>query len=48
MTKVVADHRFEFSGLYARPKNYENGHKNIFGLSVALELKVKNSKTLSF
>ena len=23
-------------------KNYENGHKNIFGLSVVLELKVKN------
>ena len=26
--------------------NYENGHKNIFGLSVALELKVK--KILTF
>ena len=24
-----------------RPKNYENRHKNIIGLSVLLELKVK-------
>ena len=24
-----------------RPKNYENSHKNIIGLSVLLELKVK-------
>jgi hypothetical protein len=23
-------------------KNYKNGHKNIFGLSVVLELKVEN------
>ena len=28
--------------------NFENGHKNIFGLSVALELKVENSKILTF
>ena len=28
--------------------NYKNGHKNIFGLSVALESKVENSKNLSF
>ena len=48
VTKVVADHGFEFSGLYARPKTYENGHKNIFGLSVVLELKVENSKILTF
>ena len=30
------------------PKNYENGHENIFGLSVALESKVENSKNLEF
>ena len=28
--------------LVLRPKNYENGHKNIFCLSVVLELKVEN------
>ena len=28
--------------------NYENGHKNIFGLSVILELKIENSKILTF
>ena len=28
--------------LVVRPKNYENSKKNIFGLSVVLELKVKN------
>ena len=48
MTKVVADHGFDFSGVSARPKTYENGHENIFGLSVVLELKVKNNKVLSF
>jgi hypothetical protein len=37
----------EFSGL-VRPKNYENGHKNVFGLAVVLESKVENSKILSF
>ena len=31
-----------------RSKNYENGHKNIFGLLVALELKVENSTILTF
>ena len=44
MTKVVADHRFEFSGYKVRPKNYENGHKNIFGLSVVLESKVEKQQ----
>ena len=33
---------------YIRPKKYENGHKNIFGLSVVLELKVENSTILTF
>ena len=32
----------EFSGYQVRLKNYENGHKNIFGLPVVLELKVEN------
>ena len=36
VTKVVADHGFDFSGVSARPKTYENGHENIFGLSVVL------------
>ena len=31
-----------------RLKNYENGHKNNFGLSVVLELKLENSKILTF
>ena len=35
-------HAAEFSGQIVRPKNYGNGHKNIFGLSIVLELKVKN------
>ena len=48
MSKVVADHGSEFSGELARPKNYENGHKNIFGLSVDLGSKVGNNKILSF
>ena len=48
VTKVVADHGFEFSGYLVRRKNYENGHENIFGLSVVLESKVENSKILSF
>ena len=30
------------------PKNYENGHKNIFGHTVVLESKVENSKIMSF
>ena len=30
-----------------RPKNYENGHEDIFGLSVVIESKVKNSKILT-
>ena len=29
-------------------KYYENGHKNIFGLSVVLELKVENGTILTF
>ena len=29
-------------------KNYENGHENIFGLLVILELKVENNKILTF
>ena len=33
---------------YLRPKNYENGLKNILGLSVVLGSKVENSKILSF
>ena len=33
---------------HLRPKNYENGHKNIFGLSVVLGSKAENSKILSF
>ena len=48
VSKVVADHGSEFSGEQARPKNYENGHKNNFGLSVVLELKVENSTILTF
>ena len=48
VTKVVADYEFEFSSEEARPKNYEHCHKNIFGLSVVLELKVENSKILIF
>ena len=44
----MADHGFEFSGVLARPKTYENGHKNIFGLSIVLESKVKSSKILRF
>ena len=48
VSKVVVDHRSEFSGEEARPKNYENGLKNIFGLSVVLESKVENSKILRF
>ena len=38
----------EFSGQLVRSKNYDNGHKNTFGLSVVLESKVKNSKNPSF
>ena len=34
----------EFSGWLIRPKNYENGRKNIFGLSVVLESQVKKAK----
>ena len=41
MTKLIFLQASEFSGEYARPKNYENGHENIFGLYVVLELKVK-------
>ena len=44
----MVDHGFDFSGVLARPKTYENGHKNIFGLSVVLELKVKKSTILTF
>ena len=48
MPKVIFLQKVEFSGEYARPKNYENGHKDIFGLSVVLELKVENSTILTF
>ena len=46
--KVIFLQAAEFSGSQVRLKNYENGHKNIFGLSVVLELKVENSKILTF
>ena len=48
MPKVIFLQAAEFSGKYARPKNYENSHKTIFGLSVILELKVENSTILTF
>ena len=48
VTKVVADHGSEFSGEQGRLKNFEKDHKNISGLSVVLESKVKKSKILSF
>jgi hypothetical protein len=31
-----------------RPKKYENGHKNIYGFFVVLEMKVENSIILTF
>ena len=34
--------------LVVNKEGQENGHKNIFGLSVILELKVEHSKILSF
>ena len=40
VSKVVADHGSEFRDEYARPKNYENTHRNIFGLSVILESNI--------
>ena len=46
--KVIFLQAAEFSYEQARPKNYENDHENIFGLSVVLELKVKNSMILTF
>ena len=33
--------------MISKAKNYENVRKNIFGLSVVLEFKVKNSKILT-
>ena len=44
MPKVIFLQAPELSGWYVRLKNYENGHKNIFGLSVVLELKVKKKQ----
>ena len=44
--KVIFLQAAEFYSV--RSKNYKNGHKNIFGLSVVLELKVKNSTFLTF
>ena len=44
MPKVIFLEEAEFSGSQVRPMNYENAHKNIFGLSVVLELKVENIK----
>jgi hypothetical protein len=41
MTNVIFLQASEFSGQQAKPNNYENSHKNIFGLSYVLELKVK-------
>ena len=38
----------EFNGWLVRLKNYKHGHKNIFGPSVILELKVENNKILTF
>ena len=38
----------EFSRELARPKNYEKGHRNIYGISVVLELKVENCTILTF
>ena len=38
----------EFNGEYARPMDYENGNKNIFGLLVVIELKDENSTILTY
>ena len=40
MPKVIFLQAAEFSG-QRRPKNYENDHKIILGLSIVLELKVE-------
>ena len=40
MPKVIFLQAAEFSGKL-RPKNYKKDHKNKFGLSVVLELKVE-------
>ena len=40
--KVIFLQTAEFYSV--RSKNYENGHKNIFGLSIVLELKVETAK----
>ena len=37
----------EFSGEKVRPKVYENGHKNVLGIWIDLEGKVKYSTILS-
>ena len=42
--KVIFLQAAVFSGSYVRIKNYKNGHKNIFGLVVVLELKVETAK----
>ena len=42
VTNAIFLQASDFSGEWARPKNYENRYKNIFGLLVVLELKVEN------
>ena len=42
--KVIFLQAAVFGGSYVRIKNYKNGHKNIFGLVVVLELKVETAK----
>ena len=44
--KVIFLQAAVFGGSYVRIKNYKNGHKNIFGLVVVLELKVETEKFL--
>ena len=46
--KVIFLQAAEFSGKWPRPKNYENSHKNVFGLLVILALKVEKQHNSDF
>ena len=46
MLKVVFLQAAEFNGELLRQKKKENIHKNIFGLTVVLELKVETFKVI--
>ena len=48
VTLIIFLKTAEFNGEYARPMDYENGNKNIFGLLVVIELKDENSTILTY